>query len=92
MNDVNNMTEKVARAICRAEMIAPDQEQWCGPERLIEIVEENWEEYVPAARAAIAAMREPTPDMIREGDYFIGHSESVAGHVWGAMIGAALKE
>lgn len=56
---------------------------WCSPERQL---------CLKFARAAIAAMREPTPDMIREGDYFIGHSESVAGHVWDAMIDTALKE
>ena len=46
-----------------------------------------------AARDAIAAMREPTPEMICAGAYGSGEdSEQVAIGCWEAMIDAALGE
>ncbi|MBU6408053.1 MAG: hypothetical protein KGS44_13145 [Alphaproteobacteria bacterium] len=75
------MVERVARAICRA--AHPDM-PW---DRVIE--------FYPQARAAIAAMREPTQDMEFDGahvlpDYDPGCEDAKA--CWQAMIDAALKE
>jgi len=47
-----SMVELVARAICSTELMNPD-DKFGG-----------WVHWTEAARAAIAAMREPTPDMI----------------------------
>jgi len=56
---------------------------------------EGWspELHKEMARAAIAAMREPTPEMICAGAYGSGEdSEQVAIGCWEAMIDAALGE
>jgi hypothetical protein len=90
-----SMIEKVARAIYAATAGA-----WCG---------ETWEETgqgqrdnaMAEARAAIEAMREPTPEMIEAGavhgtwsdrcDAFEGAHEEAAKEVWQIMLSAALK-
>lgn len=49
-----DMVERVARAICRAGI--------CGPRAHLDEQEDlHWRRYVPEARAAIEAMREPHP-------------------------------
>jgi hypothetical protein len=69
---MSEMIERVARAICKAERYD---------------VETSWEVYVKDARAAIAAMREPTFDMLNT---FTDHM--AAEEIWIAMIEAALSE
>lgn len=51
-----DMIEKVARAICAT--IEPDFSD-------VAHIDATWDEYIPEARAAIEAMREPTEDMIQ---------------------------
>ena len=70
------MVERVARAIC-----APNEGFACCGE--CEVIVEK-------ARAAIAAMAEPTGAMITMGGYTIGKPK--AKEVWKAMIDAALLE
>lgn len=67
-----SMIDRVARTIL--ESVSPAPWDMHGPE--------EQEAYMEAARAAIAAMREPTEDMI--------HSE-YAGGIWRSMIDAALE-
>jgi hypothetical protein len=71
------MIEKVARAICKTHSAF-------DPDTLTDGVA-AWKYYVPEARAAIAAMREPTDEIIREA----GQSQHEA---YQAIIDAALKE
>lgn len=61
-----DIVEKVARAICK--------EWFLGSER-------TWQNFLPAARAAIEAMREPTPEMER-----VGAEELMSLGGWQAMI------
>lgn len=53
---MNEMVEKVARAICEVERMNPDDALG------------GWVHWVPAARAAIEAMREPTEAMLYRGE------------------------
>lgn len=95
-----NMVERVARAIAMCEggrIVGPAQ---CRAQRefgwrgdgwhLQQFAEAHWREYAGAASMAIAAMREPTPEMIeasnREWDGRMSHRSSGA---WEAMIDAA---
>ena len=80
MDAKTTMIERVARAICQS------QTQGAG----------FWKAFVPEARAAIAAMREPTAeieDAIRRTDCWDPeeHTESY-GHAWRYAIDAALEE
>ena len=86
----DSMIERVARAICRAN---------CTPDMSAEDIdcqEENaWDMWVPEARAAIEAMREPTEEMLYCGDAQISDWDRTHEDVraaWHAMIDAALKE
>ena len=71
------MIEQVARAICKTHGAFV-------PDALTNGVA-AWKYYVPEARAAIAAMREPTDEIKREAGQ--GQQE-----VYQAIIDAALKE
>lgn len=82
------LIERVARAL-RGHMPLPTLDQAAWPIQL------------EAARAAIAAMREPTETMVDAGtDAIAGPSNDLGGPVlaemateaWAAMINAALKE
>jgi hypothetical protein len=85
----DSMIERVARAIARAHrigdlFIAPDGSAHKS---------EPWQGFVDHARAAIAAMREPTEAMASEGAFAVdGLFEPGAVAVWQAMTDAALKE
>jgi hypothetical protein len=72
---MSEMVERVAKAICRAQTQG----------------EEVWQAFLPEARAAIGAMRDPTPAMkaagakrIPEAGYDLAHD------AWCTMIDAAL--
>jgi len=56
---------------------------------------EPWREFIPAARAAIAAMREPTPEMIEAFwsglDDHYPTDENIP-KCWAAMVDVALSE
>ena len=72
--------EKVARALLDAEGFSPENTErlWSG------VLPRSKQQYFIAARAAIEAMREPTPAM------FVGNREYY--DLWQKMIGAALTE
>lgn len=82
-----NMIEKVARALVTSSGLDPDQQYGRhGPE---------WKLYVDNAKAAIEAMREPTPEMLVSEDIHWGYSCHVCGGLksgYETMIDAALKE
>jgi hypothetical protein len=78
------MEERVARAIAVS----------------LEVPSDSWRDHVDEARAAIAAMREPTADMLRAGRYNLGHDEEgrpisledgEVDEIWQTMIDEALK-
>lgn len=69
-----SMIEKVARAMCEADNGAG--------------YDARWDFYIPMAKAAIHAMRDPTEAMLDA-----GHSQTdFAGDAWQSMIDAALEE
>jgi hypothetical protein len=81
----SEMVERVARAICRGVgQVRPD---------VILTDEPAWHQYIYAARAAIEAMREPTPEMLRaaqttHASYLRAATDA---EIWQAMIRAALS-
>lgn len=72
---MNPMIERVARALCTGD---PDTSTNIGP---------LWKAWEHPARAAIAAMREPTEAMIQVQD-----DVRYLRDLWPAMIDAALKD
>ncbi|RVT90204.1 hypothetical protein [Sphingomonas crocodyli] len=88
----DTIVEKVARALCRAEGGAPTMPM--NGKSL-------WQHYVPVARAAIIAMREPSEAMKTAGAEeggFAGYygddpeNRTAAQMVWHAMVDMALQE
>ena len=91
-----DMVERVARALCRVDS---------HPENATMDGKPLWMDYIPEARAAIEAMREPTGAMAKAGagaelttsyggeyntfDYLSGEN---AADVWRDMIDAALNQ
>ena len=67
------MIEKVAKAICKAERYHQD----------------SYELYIPAAKAAIEAMQEPTDEMLDAGAYDLDMTLEIQ---YKNMIDEALKE
>lgn len=55
---MSGMLERIARALCEMEIDS-------GPNLLTGVP--RWHAYIPAARAAVAAMREPTEEVIDSG-------------------------
>lgn len=83
----NEMVERVARAICAAQIRHPAVEEYRAME--LEIAWEiNREECTWLAEAAIAVMREPTEAMVLAAFRHKGTGDMV----WQAMIDAALNE
>lgn len=74
---MNEMIERVAKAISQASMTSPD-----GPYHICE------DGYLHLARAAIEAMREPTEAMTLEGQ--VDPFPISAEEAWTAMVDAAL--
>lgn len=85
----NEMIERVARALAKSDGVDPDYRK-CG------IGIPKWERYVGEARAAIEAMREPTQEMLFDGQINLGAGGELDNEnlkeVWGLMIDAALNE
>jgi hypothetical protein len=98
---MNEMIERVARAICLAHDENPDMPLCVN---LADEATYRWVIYIEDARAAIVAMRDSTPEMNREGlDAICSQGiycrdnmvtiESTAGRTaWIAMIDAALNK
>lgn len=86
------MIERVARAICQAGDSAcdPSDVAYLGGGKDGPL----WQAYVPEAKAAIEAMREPTEAMaFTGGNVVVDEDMSIVGKdVWQAMIDAALKD
>lgn len=80
MAEQSIMIERVARAMARANYPAATDND----------IDEMWEGWVKEARAAIAAMREPTPAMVNYGEACDGTIS--AKEIWQTMIDAALQE
>ena len=73
---MTDMVERVARAICLANTQG----------------DEMWQAFVPEARAALEAMREPTEGMVRAGrDEYYGVSPFSARFAWIKIVDAALE-
>lgn len=89
------MVERVARALCREaeEMTTQMNGEQCwrtlGFPSLEAWTAAVWPNYVPAARAAIEAMREPTEAMVAAYD---AHDLALVASGYDAMIDAVLAE
>ena len=79
--------EAAARAICRTESIRGSLKGFLRSSELDRIVARDWDNYVPAAIDAIAALREPSEAMVNAGE-----GETTPAGCWSVMIDAALAE
>tara|TARA_R110000868_G_scaffold95522_3_gene262651 strand:- start:12540 stop:12827 length:288 start_codon:yes stop_codon:yes gene_type:complete len=84
-----DMEERVARAICTE--ICEDHlaSGFAGPQDFQKGLDVDWPEYLPTARAAIRAMREPTTEMLREAGLGATSSTEDIAYMWETMIDAA---
>ena len=85
---MSEMVERVARALCDRD---PDGTQG-GPMSSgiwLDEGEANWTAFTDKARAAIAAMREPTAAMLEAAG---GERPRETAYAWQAMLDAALKD
>lgn len=100
---MSEMVERVARAICEARGGDPDvllsiNSAYDDGRPEADVAIPNWRNHAAAARAAIEAMREPSPEMLAafvpaKDDGPIGTwGGRIKERVWRAMIDAALKE
>lgn len=89
MSGETSMVERVARAICQSFITSDHQ-----GDDIARVVETLWDEWIDEARAAIAAMREPTEAMtdcsVITPDGFQPYPNTCE-TVWIAMIDAALS-
>lgn len=87
------MVERVARAIC-AEGVSCEVGSFSPDSRETLTGEPLWRSYVSSARAAIAALREPTEAMVEaaESRQLSVHEPLPAETAWRLMIAAALGE
>lgn len=93
---MSEMVERVARGLAE---VAAKRFQERGPSTFAEAfpggvpeyVEWRHHLYVDDARAAIAAMREPTEGMCEAGDNAVNCSVTEASSYWRAMIDAATR-
>ena len=82
---MSTMIERVARVIRRNEL----EPTYVGPSYQLEsIIDLTWQSALPIARAAIAAMREPTEEMLNA---WIRAPGAIKGG-WQAMIDCASRE
>lgn len=87
---MSDMTERVARAICKAHYIYDDYNE----EEAQRAADNEWVDWCVEARAAIEAMREPTGEMLLAawGSEDDQGEPGVTESTWTAMIDAALKD
>lgn len=91
------MVERVARALAKADRLEPDEDpnyvsQYMMTDMAYPPEARLWWRYIPKAKAAIAAMREPTEPMtiaaaIEPGELM---DRMIAAQTWRVMIEAAL--
>jgi hypothetical protein len=76
--------ERVARALCELDANPPDATMDGKP---------LWQDYLPEARAAVMALREPDQAMMKTGALKSSHTgDSNIGDIYRAMIDAAMSE
>ena len=90
---MSEMIERVAREICITSGHAPDalDPRTFGPDNLLR---PQWMNFVEQARAAIAAMREPTYEMVKSGvmkRLGVGTAADLVEAEWRAMIDQSLS-
>jgi len=78
---MSEIVERVTLALCCGRVNPCPEGECCKAH--------TWE---PEARRAIAAMREPTETMLRDGMDDVAEPKRMVDAVWRAMISAALKE
>ena len=88
---MSEMVERVARAICVKNCEDPDEASYgflgTGDPKSF-----AWRGYIPHAIAALAALREPTEEMVRAAyDQTMNGIGSMPRAYWQAMIDEALK-
>ncbi|KKM06715.1 hypothetical protein LCGC14_1741240 [marine sediment metagenome] len=91
-----SMIERVARAICEARGLDPDGVPELAPssDALVvrpDVAKPSWRWFIPAARAAIRAMQEPTKEMLNAGFQCHRRYETIA-QMWRAMIDKGLED
>ena len=79
-----SMAEKVAQAMAEQDQLGATAD---GPQ----INRGGWRAYLPMARAAIEAMREPSEEMLHAPKNMEGRFDLI-GDTWCAMIDAAMSE
>lgn len=82
--EVLPMVERVARTICAENIKTEDVYE----ENYATLIESTWSDWIPCARAVIAAMREPTLYMI----VACGDLPGSIQHDWPRLIDAALSD
>ena len=88
-SEPTEMEMRVAKAICREVCEDHLASGFAGPQDFQNGLDADWREYLPTARAAIRAMREPTFRMIDEGATSSDEICMYPENVWRAMIDAA---
>ncbi len=93
MTSKPTMIERVARALCVADRLDPDEDWRLVGNVMLEVEvadPSRWVTYVPKARAALQAMREPDAAAVEKlADSF---SKIAVLTIWQSMIDEALKE
>lgn len=91
---MSEMVERVARTLAKIDGFDPDEDPNYVDGKIYTQVAHPpgtrlWNRYERKARAAIAAMREPTKAMHDAGSH--GYNDALATVIWQAMIDEALK-
>lgn len=87
---MSEMLERMAKTICLGDELNPLERLQVGDETIF-----RWETYQPRARAALSALREPSPAMVHARDgaaYTDSQRNGMTLGYWQAMIDAALDE
>jgi hypothetical protein len=100
---MSEMTERVARALCRLQCERNRRHEWIDEAAMQRAIDCSWQSWTGTARAAIEAMGVPTDDMIAAAGQALARPRQHVGHVasdsirgvtlaYRAMIEAALTE
>lgn len=87
---MTTMIERVARAMFEHDQLSDEakldewDDDWIGPQ--------GREQYMSLARAAVAAMREPTDAMVKAGRIYHADKRNSVNRVWKKMIDAELRD
>jgi hypothetical protein len=83
------MELRVAKAICREVCEDHLASGFAMPQDFQNGLDADWREYLPTARAAIRAMREPTTEMLRDALIGMPVRTEPAAAIWEVLIDAA---